>query len=181
MASPTRSSSERDGIRREVDRAVRTLLARSPGYAALPPNKRRRLAADIVTVAKHAAAHDAARAVDAVDFPAFVAGLVQGVFQAVVDASIQQMKAYAALVDGVARAVEAAAAEVRGATDEARRSLAKARQQQLATMVLLGINRIVVTNGEIRAKVTFAVKMDAEGGGDAATARPRELQRPSKP
>ena len=36
-----------------------------------------------------------------VNFPAFVAELVQGVFQAVVDASIQQMKAYGELVQGV--------------------------------------------------------------------------------
>jgi len=36
--------------------------------------------------------------------------------------------------------------------------MAKLRQQQLATMVLLGINRIVVTDGLINAKVVFDVK-----------------------
>lgn len=36
--------------------------------------------------------------------------------------------------------------------------MAKLRQQQLATMVLLGINRIVVTDGLINAKVIFDMK-----------------------
>jgi hypothetical protein len=36
--------------------------------------------------------------------------------------------------------------------------MARMRQQQLATMVLLGINRIIVTDGLINAKVVFEVK-----------------------
>jgi hypothetical protein len=40
---------------------------------------------------------------------------------------------------------------------EAQLQLARTRQQQLATMVLLGINRIVVTEGEIKATVQFDV------------------------
>jgi hypothetical protein len=36
--------------------------------------------------------------------------------------------------------------------------MAQQRQQQLATMLLLGINRIVVTEGEIKASVLFDVK-----------------------
>ena len=39
----------------------------------------------------------------------------------------------------------------------ARRSLAEQRQQTLATMVLMGINRIVVNDGEITAKLVFHV------------------------
>ena len=39
----------------------------------------------------------------------------------------------------------------------ARRSLAEQRQQTLATMVLMGINRIVVDDGEITAKLVFHV------------------------
>ncbi len=42
-----------------------------------------------------------------VDFPAFVAGLIDGVFQAIVDASTQQMDAYADLLTGVAKSVDA--------------------------------------------------------------------------
>jgi hypothetical protein len=41
---------------------------------------------------------------------------------------------------------------------QAQLEMAKLRQQQLATMVLLGINRIVVTDGLINAKVVFDVK-----------------------
>jgi hypothetical protein len=43
---------------------------------------------------------------DSVDFPAFVSDLVQGVFQAIVDASIEQMEAYADLVRSVAQTVD---------------------------------------------------------------------------
>jgi hypothetical protein len=41
---------------------------------------------------------------------------------------------------------------------EAQRKLAKQRQQFLATMVLMGVNRIVVTDGEIKAAVMFDVR-----------------------
>lgn len=44
--------------------------------------------------------------VAAVDFPGFVAGLIQGVFGAIVDASIEQMDAYAALISDVAKTVD---------------------------------------------------------------------------
>ena len=43
-------------------------------------------------------------------------------------------------------------------TRKAQLEMAKSRQQQLATMVLLGINRIVVTDGLINAKVVFDMK-----------------------
>ena len=39
----------------------------------------------------------------------------------------------------------------------ARRSLAEMRQQTLATMVLMGINRVVVDDGEINAKLQFHI------------------------
>jgi hypothetical protein len=39
----------------------------------------------------------------------------------------------------------------------ARRSLAEQRQQTLATMVLMGINRVVVNDGEITAKLVFHI------------------------
>ena len=41
---------------------------------------------------------------------------------------------------------------------QAQLQMARMRQQQLATMVLLGINRIVVTDGLINAKVVFDMK-----------------------
>ena len=42
----------------------------------------------------------------AIDFPQFVASLIQGTFKAIVDASIQQMEAYAALLKNVAATVD---------------------------------------------------------------------------
>jgi hypothetical protein len=151
-----------------------------------------------------------------VDFPKFVSGLVQGVFQAVVDASIQQMQAYGELLAATAKTVDQFASEhitdgqardyvanrypsaarvdtsgerarlrpapgdggvdlgaefgVDGGVDltddeseqafvqQAKVEMARSRQQLMATMVLLGINRIVVTNGHINAKVVFDMR-----------------------
>jgi len=47
--------------------------------------------------------------------------------------------------------------------------MARQRQQMLATMVLMGINRIVVTDGEIKATVTFDVQ-GRETASSTATA-----------
>jgi hypothetical protein len=152
-----------------------------------------------------------------VNFPAFVAELVRGVFQAVVDASIQQMRAYGELVQSVTMSLndfrDQNVSSNQGrdhlvskyptlmqvnitdqgprvgprpgwddqdlpnfreelGTDEdisdldpetieqylvpaARNDLAKQRQSLLATMMLMGINRIVVTDGKINAKLKF--------------------------
>lgn len=156
--------------------------------------------------------------VQTVDFPAFVSGLIQGVFQAIVDASIQQMEAYGELLAATAKSVGQFADDhigddqareqvaqrfpslVKIDRDEdgnrrlvpvgedggdpaalqqfartgrvdlssgegertflaaARLELARQRQKMMALMVMLGINRIVVTNGRINAKVIFDVK-----------------------
>ena len=159
--------------------------------------------------------------VGAVDFPAFVGGLIQNVFQAIVNASIQQMNAYAEMLKSVAQTVDQFAqdnislnnardwlvdkfpgdlgidaSDPEGAgprlqvTNEdnaegmlarlnqemglaqpitdlsdaeqearlvqsARLQMARSRQQLLSSMVILGINRIVVTDGAINAKVVF--------------------------
>lgn len=152
-----------------------------------------------------------------VNFPAFVAELIQGVFQAVVDASVQQMKAYGELVQSVTMSLNdfrdqnvtenqardhlvskyptlmqvnigkdgprvgprpgADGAELPNFRAElgldedvddldpelieeklvpaARNDLAKQRQSLLATMLLMGINRIIVTDGKINAKLRF--------------------------
>jgi hypothetical protein len=163
--------------------------------------------------------------VGSVDFPSFVGGLIQNVFQAIVNASIQQMNAYGQLLKSVAQTVdqfaqdnislnnardwlidkypdqigldEEAANEEGGQprlallaedvdaalarinaemamaqpiTDlsdpeqearlvtAARMQMARSRQQLLSSMVILGINRIVVTDGAINAKVVFDLK-----------------------
>jgi hypothetical protein len=167
-----------------------------------------------------------------VDFPKFVSGLIQGVFQAIVDSSMQQMQAYGDLLANVAKTVdqfaqdnisennardwmtdrfpdlldvetsasasgfaegeeappqaklvvtaedpEAALAQIgrelelaKPITDisdaaqegelvrQARLQIARGRQQLLASMVMLGINRIVVTDGLINAKVVFDLR-----------------------
>lgn len=159
-----------------------------------------------------------------VNFPEFVSGLITGVFDSIVQSSIQQMEAYGRLVADVAKTLnqfrdenvsanqgrdhlvdsfpdlfevdtgenffgdeggprvrlrqgvdeDAALERVRdlpvegepiSSLDEetieerlvsaARTQLATSRQQLLATMVLMGINRIIVTDGRISAKVLY--------------------------
>lgn len=167
--------------------------------------------------------------VQKVDFPKFVGGLIKNVFQAIVESSIEQMRAYGELVANVAKSVDqfmtdnigegegrdflankypddlaldanASAFEAGAdtppprlvATGEnseerlgaisldlnlnppitdlseegaeqrlvtaARLQLARQRQQLLSSMVMLGINRIVVTDGSINAKVVFDMR-----------------------
>ncbi|MGH8575379.1 MAG: hypothetical protein ACREXJ_00335 [Gammaproteobacteria bacterium] len=170
-----------------------------------------------------------------VDFPKFVGGLIKNVFQAIVESSIDQMRAYGELISNVSKTVDqfmtdnisvgagrdwlaerypdtlgvevgsgaSAFAEggeavppttqlaPRGENPEqklgeisrdlgvvppvtdvsdpnaelrlvtaARLQMAKSRQQLLASMVMLGINRIVVTDGTINAKVVFDMRAE---------------------
>jgi hypothetical protein len=160
-----------------------------------------------------------------VNFPTFCANLIKGVFNAIVQASIEQMEAYGRLVSSVAQSLsqfrdtnvsdnqgrdhvveqfpdmfeigttDGDAGDVRprlklrDGVDEdaalqrlneqlpvegghhsvdmedeeteqkvtlaARNQLAASRQQLLATMVMMGINRIVVTDGKIQAKILY--------------------------
>lgn len=153
---------------------------------------------------------------DEIDFPEFVAGLIHGTFDAMVDSAIRQMEAYADLVSAVARNADdfirdnvtvnqakdwlierypqdldmsvppnlvpkgsgldlessdnspawLADFGLEGETltqeliDEqlipiARRRAGDNRLKNLATMVLLGMNRIRVTDGAITARVLF--------------------------
>lgn len=156
----------RDRVRGEV----LSVLVRSPAYRELPEDVGAQLADDMTRVGELLAdkawlTHpfpavagapadrqpDAVRErldalrelVKAVDFPDFVAKLVQGVFGAIVDSSIKQMEAYAELLAAAAKTVDQFAKDT--TSEAAKRELATQRQQQLATMVLMGINRIVVT------------------------------------
>ncbi|MES1245544.1 MAG: hypothetical protein ABUT39_28320 [Acidobacteriota bacterium] len=152
-----------------------------------------------------------------VDFPSFVGGLIDGVFNSIVTTSIKQMEAYAELVKNVSKSVDQymkdnvsedsardyllekypdhlevdvqgetpglkpkQGAEDAGLPDffadlglqapitsldtdnveqqlvpAARRRIAMDRQQLLATMVMMGVNRLVVTNGTIEASCLF--------------------------
>jgi hypothetical protein len=202
--------------------AVRDRLAEDPGFAG----------EDFEAGAIRQGVEQFGELVKKVDFPLFVSGLIQGVFQAIVDSSIQQMRAYGELVANVAKTVDefakdnisenngrdwladrfpdmldvetssgpaelaegeapppqsklvvkaedpdAALAQIgrelelpKPITDlsdpeqeaelvrQARLQIARGRQQLLASMVMLGINRIVVTDGLINAKVVFDLR-----------------------
>jgi hypothetical protein len=176
---------------------------------------------------------------NAIAFPTFVADLIKGTFQAIVNASIQQMEAYGTLLANVAKTVDqfmadnisdnnardwlanaypstfkvdvgsdgarvkvrdgadsAAKPDLRGAlgmdedvdlSDEAaeeklvpaaRRHLARSRHQMLSTMMLMGINRIVITSGRIYAKMGFQI--NAQDRGQAESASQFDLQHQNK-
>lgn len=121
---------------------VRRTLDSSPAFRALPPDRRRKIAQDMVKVVRHMADDPGT-----VDFPEFVSGLIQSVFQSIVDASVQQMDAFEQLLEEVSQSVDQFARED-GEADSAARKIAPQRQQTLSTMVLMGINRIVVTNAK---------------------------------
>lgn len=173
---------------------------------------------------------------DELDFPKFVASLIHGTFDAMVDSSIRQMQAYADLVAAVAKPLEQfteenvslnqardylveqyprdvmlvesgdgltlaprqasedepasprwlaefdmAGEELTAETLEerllpmAREKAAKTRLQTLATMVLMGINRIVVKDGTIGARLRFRAAaadraaVQYASGGDPGT------------
>ncbi|HEY5712771.1 MAG TPA: hypothetical protein VIT38_12835 [Allosphingosinicella sp.] len=161
-----------------------------------------------------------------VKFPAFVAGLIEGVFQSITKSSIDQMRAYQEMIGSVAKSLhqfmddhvtpnqgrdnvvdqfpdlfsigsdeesgeprlalndgvdeDAALARVNNKlefqdgqlksldlsdanvesalVENSRIQLARQRQQLLASIVLMGINRIVVTDGKISAKIIYDVK-----------------------
>jgi hypothetical protein len=166
---------------------------------------------------------------NAIEFPTFVADLIKGTYNAIIDASIKQMEAYASLVANVAKTVDQFMSDnitdnqardyvtstypahfkidtsdgspkvvtKEGAEDKpkpnfkgdldlaedvdvsddaaeeklvpaARRKMARSRQQMLSTMVMMGVNRIVVTSGRIRATMGF--RIDAHDHASAATA-----------
>ncbi len=106
-----------------VRRAVRSVLQQSPAFKALPVEKRAAVTNDTVAVTSYMAG----AAPPNVDFPPFVSGLVHGVFNSVVDASVQQMHAYAALMSTVAKTVDTA-----DDTDESRRKVMRKVKRGMA-------------------------------------------------
>lgn len=167
---------------------------------------------------------------NAIAFPTFVADLLKGTFQAVVDASIQQMEAFGELLANVSKTVDEFMADnisdnqardylanrypqvIRLDTSQgapqlqptenaddatapdfkrdlkvnddvsldqesmetilvpaARRQIAQSRQQVLATMVLMGINRIVVTSGRVKASMGFRIDATDRARAESAS------------
>jgi hypothetical protein len=237
----------------EARRAVANMLSQSDSFRSLSPDEQQSIAGDTARIAAvlaepHAQAQEATELaapaqrpgqftaqgaregaavagalLQAVNFPTFVASLVQGVFHAIVESSIEQMHAYGELVANVAKSLndfrdenvsenqgrdflvqqfpdtfqinvdtaddgtQQPRVKVKDGADEqsalqkingslpldkpissldddtaesqlvpaARTQIATGRQQLLATMVMLGINRIVVTDGKIQAKVMY--------------------------
>ena len=211
--------------------ATKRQLSQSPGFAGK----------DFQAGAVQQGVQQFGEMVQKVDFPKFVGGLIQNVFQAIVESSIQQMRAYGELIANVAKTTDQfmrdnigeaagrdyladaypdvlgidlgstadafeegegaepppprlqatgdnaavrlaeisremnvnppvtdlsdANAELRLVT-AARLQMAKSRQQLLSSMVMLGINRIVITDGSINAKVVFDMR-----ASDKATRR----------
>ena len=113
-----------------VRAALRGALARSPAFAALDDAAQARLAADLEVVVTEAAQAPGALA-DDVDLPAFVAGLIHGVFTAQVGASLAQMRAYADLLAGATRSTQAQAPTDADPREPARPDLTLARLRPL--------------------------------------------------
>ena len=105
MANRNHTPSGRTAATRSARRAEARTRA-----ASFPPALRRRLSRDLGRIVAFVGGAPArtrqGELTSEVDFPAFVAGLIDGVFQAIVNASIQQMDAYADLVSSVARCVD---------------------------------------------------------------------------
>ncbi|MCR5882302.1 hypothetical protein LRS03_05280 [Rhizobacter sp. J219] len=172
-----------------------------------------------------------------VNFPGFVGGLIDGVFNSIVTTSIKQMEAYAEMVKNVSKSVDqymkdnvtennardylaerypdhlevdiagdAPRLKPKEGHDEnslpdffadlglaspvvsidednveqqlvpaARRRIAMDRQQLLATMVMMGVNRLVVTNGTIEASCLF--ELDTHGARTSHAARTSDFDR----
>src|SRR3954463_8108919 len=172
-------------------------------------------------VASREGADTLADLVNKVNFPKFVGGLIDGVFNSIVTTSIKQMEAYAEMVKNVSKSVDqymkdnvsenhardylldrypdqfepnmggdkptlkakqgadeqnmpdffadlGMKAPVTSLDDDtveqelvpaARRRIAMDRQQLLATMIMMGINRLVVTDGRIEASCMFELNV----------------------
>ncbi len=205
--------------------AIAPAGAPAPAEDTPPPSGLRKQATE--TIAARAGALS-----DEIAFPAFVAGLVHGTFDAVVDSAIRQMESYASLVSAVAKPLEDFTREnvsenqakdflvqqypkdlylslegpptvlPRPSDDkenpdeprspewlasfnvggqeltaeliqdtlipEAQKRLGRSRQQMLATMVLLGLNRVVVKDGTISARLRFRAEASDQAKVDYA-------------
>src|SRR5262244_1106465 len=94
MAKPKAPSQPRN----LVSQKVKALLVRNRAFSQLPVRTQSQIAHDTTSIAAYLTKvpkGTAGESVNQVDFPDFVAGLINGVFQAIVTYSIDQMKAYA--------------------------------------------------------------------------------------
>ena len=90
------------------------LLLAAPGsdasavFRTLPTARRRQLARDLASIVAYVSrgSNQVAGSAQSVDFPTFVADLLNGVFDSILAASTQQMEAYLALLAEVAKTAE---------------------------------------------------------------------------
>jgi hypothetical protein len=221
-------SSEPPADRHRRSRWITSRLGQSQAFRSLTDADRKAVAGSLSRIVDYwldAADREAPPGafLAAADFPGFVGDLIEGVFDAIVDASIRQMEAYKDLLEGVAQSVDRFIAETvtdddarrylsdtfpdvftvgdgngnsngrivgkrpgasesrwdlalsllglpeadRGANGEAlskrliqatRRHLVRERQQLLATMVLMGVQRIVDPDGRYRPKFKLRLR-----------------------
>ncbi|MFI5896822.1 hypothetical protein ACIA5D_42650 [Actinoplanes sp. NPDC051513] len=203
--------------------------ARAQAAAAAARSARAQAAEEFTPAAAGNIAGVTAATLRALSFPDFVADLIRGTFNAIVNSSIQQLEAYARLLEDVSKTVDQFMADnitdnqardwlvqaypqhialadgepqlvaAAGSDDAAppdwksslmlsedvqpgdedsyeevllpaaRRKLAQSRLQTLSTLVLMGMNRIVVTAGKIRAAMSFHVDTTDRAGQQHAT------------
>jgi len=130
-------------IRAETLRQVETLFCRSQAASQLPPATRARLIRQATRIGEtivKARAEAADDLLGQVDFPQFVAGLIEGTFHAIVDSSVRQMEAYAELVESVARSLDQFMAD-------ARREPGRDPLAPMVEALLKGTTHIVVSDG----------------------------------
>ncbi len=84
---------------------VNDVLERSASFRQLSMAKQKTFAANLEKVAAQLEG-PTRPGVESVDFPAFVAQLIEGVFDSIVDSSIQQMEAYEDLLKDVAGSID---------------------------------------------------------------------------
>lgn len=129
---------------------VRKLLAQAPAYAQLERLRRERLADDVSRMLRVAASG----LTRSIDFPGFVAEILDGVFEAIVKASIEQMEDYADLLEDATEGLDEFVEDAGG------EAAVRNRQRLLATMVLMGVSRIRVSGKGIRVKNTLDCEED---------------------
>lgn len=98
-------------IDRLLDEQISTLLKAAPAYRTLARPRREALRDSITKISRTLLWSEAEVLSDKMDFPKFVEDLIKGTFEALVDASNQQMEAYADLVQGTAESIDRYAAE----------------------------------------------------------------------
>lgn len=101
-------------------------LSKAPSFRSLPAEERRNIAHDMVVVMRAVGAgspprrgqvslgelSNQSKRLAEVDFPEFVANLITGVFQAIVNATVQQVREYAGLVASLSKSVDEHAAQL---------------------------------------------------------------------